>query len=88
MITIPVNLSWTFLINLPLRKGIRWYQKLAFEVLLGTTVVNCYIVYKNVTKAKISITKFREYRNKCKIKDQNLNFLACNAKNVIVCPVF
>lgn len=44
----------------PLRKGIKWYRKLAFEILLGTTVVNSYIVYKNVTKAKMSITEFRE----------------------------
>ncbi|CAI6351009.1 unnamed protein product [Macrosiphum euphorbiae] len=46
----------------PVRKSIRWYHKVATEVLLGTSVVNALIVY-NMNKPsdkKISITKFRE----------------------------
>lgn len=44
----------------PLRKGIKWYRKLAFEIILGSAVVNSYILYKNVTKDNLSITEFRE----------------------------
>ncbi|CAH1960999.1 unnamed protein product [Acanthoscelides obtectus] len=44
----------------PLRKGVKWYRKLAFEILLGSAVVNAFILYKTVTKAKISITEFRQ----------------------------
>lgn len=44
----------------PLRKGIKWYRKLAFELLLGTSLVNAYILYKKVTKGNISITGFKE----------------------------
>ncbi|KAE9523001.1 hypothetical protein AGLY_016632 [Aphis glycines] len=46
----------------PVRKSIRWYHKVATEVLLGTSVVNALIVY-NMNKPsdkKISIAKFRE----------------------------
>jgi len=43
-----------------LRKGIKWYRKLAVEILLGGAVVNAHLVYKDVTGKKISITEFRE----------------------------
>ncbi|KAL0278096.1 UNVERIFIED_CONTAM: hypothetical protein PYX00_000005 [Menopon gallinae] len=46
--------------NNPLRKSLKWYRKLAFELLLNTTVVNSYILYKNIMKQKISITEFRK----------------------------
>lgn len=46
--------------NHTLRRGIKWYRKLAFELILGTSVVNAYILYKDVTKSKISITEFKE----------------------------
>lgn len=44
----------------PLRKGIKWYRKLAFELLLGTSLVNAFILYKKITKDTISITSFKE----------------------------
>ncbi|XP_050309162.1 piggyBac transposable element-derived protein 4-like [Anthonomus grandis grandis] len=43
-----------------LRRGIKWYRKLAVELLLGSAVVNAYLLYKSVTSKKISITCFRE----------------------------
>lgn len=48
--------------NSPIRKSIRWYHKVATEILLGTSVVNAFIVYnmKKLPNEKISITKFRE----------------------------
>lgn len=33
-----------------LSKTIRWYHKDAFELLLGTSVINSYVLYKSVTK--------------------------------------
>ncbi|XP_014476746.1 PREDICTED: piggyBac transposable element-derived protein 4-like isoform X2 [Dinoponera quadriceps] len=46
--------------NNPLCKSMKWYRKLAFELLLNTTVLNSYILYKDITKKNISITEFRE----------------------------
>ena len=43
-----------------LRKGVKWYRKLATELLLGMSVVNAWVVYKEVTKTKIKISKFKE----------------------------
>ena len=38
----------------------KWYQKLAPHLLLGTSIVNDHIVYQKATNKKIEITKFRE----------------------------
>ncbi|XP_076641679.1 piggyBac transposable element-derived protein 4 [Halictus rubicundus] len=43
--------------NNPLRRSMKWYRKLAFELLLSTTVLNSYILYKDITKKNISITE-------------------------------
>lgn len=43
-----------------LRKGIKWYRKLGLELLLGVAVVNTWVVYKKVTKNKMSIRATRE----------------------------
>jgi hypothetical protein len=43
----------------PLRRTIKWYKKLAFELLLNTCVVNSLILYKLIMKKKISISEFR-----------------------------
>lgn len=43
-----------------LRKTIKWYKKVAIEIILGTAIVNSYFCYQNVTGNSISITKFRE----------------------------
>ena len=42
------------------RKGVKWYQKLAIELLLGMSVVNALVVFKEVTKTKIKFSKFKE----------------------------
>lgn len=44
----------------PVRKSLRWYHKVATEILLGTAMVNAYVIYKSVQKSKKSITEFRE----------------------------
>lgn len=44
----------------PLRKTIRWYHKAVFELLLNTSVVNAWIIWKNLSKKTMQITEFRE----------------------------
>jgi len=45
----------------PVRKSIRWYHKVATEIILGTSVVNALIIYNTKTlQKKMSITQFRE----------------------------
>lgn len=43
-----------------LRKGIKWYRKLATEILLGTTIINAYILYKELTNKRIPLKTFKE----------------------------
>ncbi|XP_046969102.1 piggyBac transposable element-derived protein 4-like [Vanessa cardui] len=44
----------------PLRKSIKWYKKIAIDLLLNTSVVNALILYKTVTNDKmIQIVDFR-----------------------------
>lgn len=42
-----------------LRKGVKWYRKLATELLLGISIVNSWVVYKAATRRKIQIRLFR-----------------------------
>jgi len=45
----------------PVRKSIRWYHKVATEILLGTAVVNALIIHNlNTPHNKLKITQFRE----------------------------
>ena len=42
-----------------MRKGIKWYRKLAFELLLGVAVVNAYFIFKKHTATQIGLREFR-----------------------------
>ncbi|KAJ8959573.1 hypothetical protein NQ314_006222 [Rhamnusium bicolor] len=45
------------------RKSIKWYKKLFFEVLLGTCVVNFWVIYNNFgddNRAKADMLQIRE----------------------------
>jgi len=45
----------------PLKKTIKWYKKVAFDILLSTSTVNALSLFKSVTKNKsITITTFKE----------------------------
>lgn len=44
----------------PVRKSIRWFHKVAFDVLLNTAVVNAYILYRSTNDDSIKIDVFRE----------------------------
>lgn len=70
--------------NNPLRRIIKWYRKLAFELLLNTTVVNSYILYKDITKQKINVTEFQKklavYLTSCEKEDIPSNRIARRSK--------
>ncbi|XP_029348356.1 piggyBac transposable element-derived protein 4-like, partial [Acyrthosiphon pisum] len=44
----------------PLRRSMKWYRKVAFEVLLNTSVINALILYNKVNNCNMSVTEFRE----------------------------
>lgn len=44
----------------PLRKSIKWYKKVAFDLILNVAVVNALTLYKSVTKKNIPIVDFRK----------------------------
>lgn len=46
--------------NTCLRRGVKWYRKLAVELLTGTALVNAYVLHQEVTHDKMSVTKFKE----------------------------
>ncbi len=44
-----------------LRRSIKWYRKVAFEWIFGTTIVNSYLIYKkNYAASEVTILQFRE----------------------------
>ncbi|KAJ8879004.1 hypothetical protein PR048_019610 [Dryococelus australis] len=44
----------------PLRRSLKWYRKVAIELLLGTAVVNAHLLFCHVTGRKTTITSFRK----------------------------
>lgn len=46
--------------NTSLRRGVKWYRKLAIELVIGAGLVNAYYLHQRVTNNKMSITRFRE----------------------------
>lgn len=44
----------------PLRKTIKWYHKVMFELLLNTAVVNSLVIFNFFSNKKIQISEFRE----------------------------
>ncbi len=44
-----------------LRRSIKWYHKVVFELIFGTSIMNSYLIYKeNYTTNNITILQFRE----------------------------
>ncbi|XP_060881920.1 piggyBac transposable element-derived protein 4-like [Metopolophium dirhodum] len=52
----------------PLRRSLKWYRKVMFEILLNTCLLNAMSLYTAVTSKKISVTQFRESIIHCLIK--------------------
>ncbi|XP_022177034.1 uncharacterized protein LOC111038297 [Myzus persicae] len=44
----------------PLRKTVKWYKKVVFELLLNTSVLNALSLYEEIRQEKMDITVFRE----------------------------
>ena len=44
----------------PLRKTIRWFHKVAFELLLNTAVVNAYLLHNEEAVRRMQVAEFRE----------------------------
>lgn len=44
----------------PLRKSLKWFRKVAFELLLTTSMVNAFILHRLVTGEVISVTDFKK----------------------------
>lgn len=42
-----------------LRRGLKWYRKVMFELFFGTCTVNAWIIYNHISNTKVSITEFR-----------------------------
>lgn len=49
-----------FLYHSPLRKSLKWYKKVAIEILLNTSVLNAMSLYNKINKNNIGITEFKE----------------------------
>ncbi|KAL4152942.1 hypothetical protein QTP88_000775 [Uroleucon formosanum] len=46
------------------RRGVKWYRKVALELITGMAMVNACIIFKELIKSKITVTSFR--REVCK----------------------
>lgn len=44
----------------PLRRSLKWYRKVEFELLLNTSLLNALTLITTVTGNKIGVTEFRE----------------------------
>lgn len=43
----------------PLRKTVKWYRKLAIELVMNIAMVNAFVMYRETTKKSMSIVEFR-----------------------------
>lgn len=41
------------------RRGVKWYKKVALELITEMVMVNAFTVFKEITKSNINITHFR-----------------------------
>nr|CAH7724897.1 unnamed protein product [Callosobruchus chinensis] len=48
-----------------LRKTVKWYRKIAIELIFGTAMVNAHFLYKAINDQSISITDFKESVVEC-----------------------
>lgn len=44
----------------PLRKSLKWYKKLTYDLILNVAMVNASVLYKSVTNKFITIIDFRK----------------------------
>lgn len=46
--------------HIPLRRSLMWYSKVAFEILLNTSLINILSLYNKIKNCKMGITNFRQ----------------------------
>ncbi|KAJ8938640.1 hypothetical protein NQ318_015939 [Aromia moschata] len=56
-----------------LRKSLKWYRNVCFELLFGTCVVNAWVIYCSAKHAKISMMEFRKTVGKIFVYEQQKN---------------
>lgn len=44
----------------PLRRSLKWYRKVVFDLLLTTSVINALSLFKSIVNKNITITQFKE----------------------------
>nr|CAH7732075.1 unnamed protein product [Callosobruchus chinensis] len=54
-----------------LRKIVKWYRKIAIELIFGTAMVNAHFLYKAIKDQSISITDFKESVVECLLFPDN-----------------
>nr|CAH7739569.1 unnamed protein product [Callosobruchus chinensis] len=54
-----------------LRKTVKWYRKIAIELIFGTAMVNAHFLYKAINDQSISITDFKESVVECLLFPDN-----------------
>nr|CAH7752331.1 unnamed protein product [Callosobruchus chinensis] len=54
-----------------LRKTVKWYRKIAIELIFGTAMVNAHFLYKAINDQPISITDFKESVVECLLFPDN-----------------
>lgn len=65
--------------NTSLRRSLKWYRKLALELLTGTSLVNAHSAHQEIANEKMSISKFREEVVKGLLKDEKQDAVRCTS---------
>ncbi|KAB0805358.1 hypothetical protein PPYR_02328 [Photinus pyralis] len=70
------------------RKSVKWYHKVAMELIFGTSVINARIIYNTICKKKISVTSFKESLVESLLeltdKRENVNFTTTKHKLEVI----
>lgn len=53
----------------PLHRSVKWYRKVAFELLLTASVVNVFTLCKQITQSNMDITAFKKEVIRCLAND-------------------
>lgn len=68
------------------RRSLKWYRKVAFDILLNVAVVNALSLYSRVTNRNIKITEFREAIIEDMLTKRDCVMPAIDIHNLTKCP--
>ncbi|XP_050063217.1 piggyBac transposable element-derived protein 4-like [Aphis gossypii] len=68
----------------PLRRSLKWYRKVAFEILLNTSLLNALTLFTTVTGNKIGVTEFREIILKSLIQKSEISQISQEENHKLV----